>query len=122
MTLVTDSERAQAVADVRAIILAAGQDAHVSPSGSRGNGSMARMRPSMRRSGVTIPVECVPTPPEELSQKIDGTAHALPDADIRVQDRLAMDGVSYRVQAIRPERWFGVVTHQVLSLVRVHGC
>ena len=118
MTLVTDSERAQAVADVRAIILAAGQDAHVSRPAT-GERLYGTDEADYAPVGV-IPVECVPTPPEELSQKIDGTAHALPDADIRVQDRLTIDGVSYRVQAIHPERWFGVVTHQVLSLVRLH--
>jgi hypothetical protein len=119
MTLVSDSERAQAVADVRAIILAAGQEALVSRPvpGERLFGSDAAEWAEVE----TIPVECVPTPPEELSQKIDGTAHALPDADVQPQDRIDIDGQTYRVQAIRPERWFGVVTHQVLSLVRLHG-
>jgi len=119
MTLVSDSERAQAVADVRAIILAAGQEVSVS-----------RPVPGERLYGAdeaeyaavgVLPVECVPTPPEELAQKIDGTAHALPEADVQPQDRLVLDGVIYRVQAIREERWFGAVTHQVLSLVRLHG-
>jgi len=119
MTCVSEVERQQAVADVRAIILAAGQEAQVS-----------RPVPGERLFGIdateyaavgTIPVECVPTPPEELAQKIDGTAHVLPDADVLVQDRLVIAGVVYRVQAVRPERWFGVVTHQVLSLVCLHG-
>ena len=120
MSLISETERAQAVADVRAIILAAGQEAAVSRPvpGERLFGSDAA---EYAEVGM-IPVECVPTPPEELSQKIDGTAHALPDADVQPQDRLTIDGVTYRVQAIRPERWFGVVTHQVVSLVRLHGC
>jgi hypothetical protein len=119
VSLVTESERAQAVADIRAIILAAGQEALLS-----------RPVPGERLYGAddadaapvgAIPVECVPTPPEELSQKIDGTAHILPEADVQPQDRLAIAEVTYRVQAIREERWFGVVTHKVLSLVRRHG-
>ena len=120
MTLVTDVERVQAVADVRAIIQAAGQEALVSRPvpGERLFGTDAAEYAEVG----AIPLEWVPTPPEELSQKIDGTAHALPDADVQPQDRLALGGVIYRVQAIRPERWFGVVTHQVLSLVRLHGC
>ena len=120
MTLVSEHERAQAVADVRAIILAAGQEAQVSRpvAGERLFGTDAAEYAPV---GI-MPLECVPTPPEELSQKIDGTAHVLPDADVQVQDRLSMAGVTYRVQAIRPERWFGVVTHQVVSLVRMHGC
>ena len=120
MSIISRQEYDQAIADVRAIILAAGQDAHVSRPVT-GEQLYGTDEAEYALVG-TIPLECVPTPPEELSQKIDGTAHALPDADIRVQDRLTIDGVSYRVQAIRPERWFGVVTHQVLSLVRVHGC
>ncbi len=120
MSLVTESERAQAVADVRAIILAAGQEALVT-----------RPVPGERLYGAddaeyapvgAIPVECVPTPPEELSQKIDGTAHVLPEADVQPQDRLAIAGMTYRVQAIREECWFGVATHKTLSLVRLHGC
>ena len=120
MMLVTDQERQQAQADVRAIILTAGQEASVS-----------RPVPGERLYGAdeaeyaavgVIPVECVPTPPEELAQKIDGTAHVLPDADVQPQDRLAIAGITYRVQAIREERWFGAVTHKVLSLVRLHGC
>lgn len=119
MNCVSEAEQRQAVADVRAIILAAGQQALVS-----------RPAPGERLYGAddapyvavgAIPVECVPTPPEELAQKIDGTAHVLPEAEVRVQDRLQLGDVYYRVQAIREERWFGVVTHQVLSLVRMYG-
>jgi len=120
MTLVTDSERAQAVTDVRDIILAAGQQAQVSRpvAGERlfgaDEGEYAPVGP--------IALELVPTPPEELAQKIDGTAHALPEADVVEQDRLTLDDAVYRVQAVREERWFGVVTHKVLSLVKLHGC
>jgi hypothetical protein len=32
---------------------------------------------------AVMPVECVPTPPEALAQQVDGTAHVLPDADVR---------------------------------------
>ena len=119
MNSTSEAERQQAVADIRAIILDAEQQAVVS-----------RAAPGERLYGAdeaeyaavgAIPVECVPTPPEELSQKIDGTAHVLPDAEVSAQDRLSIDGVTYRVQAVREERWFGVVTHKVLSLVRIHG-
>ena len=120
MSGTSEAERRQALADVRAIILAAGQEAQVSRpvAGERLYGTDAAEYAPVG----AISLECVPTPPEELSQKIDGTAHLLPDADVQVQDRLSMAGVTYRVQAIRPELWFGVVTHQVVSLVRLHGC
>lgn len=120
MSGTSDAERRQAVADIRTIILDAEQQAVVS-----------RAVPGERLYGAdeaeyavvgTIPVECVPTPAEELTQKIDGTAHALPEADVAAQDRLTLGDTTYRVQAVREERWFGVVTHKVLSLVTIHGC
>jgi len=116
---VSETEQRQAVADVRAIILAAGQQA-----------AIMRAVPGERLYGTdesefitigVIPVECVPTPPEELAQKIDGTANVLPEADVLAKDHLTVGGQPYRVQAVREERWFGVVTHKVISLVRFHG-
>jgi len=116
---VSNAEQRQAVADVRAIILAAGQQAVVMRAlpGERLYSSDAAEFATLG----TIPVECVPTPAEELAQKIDGTANVLPEADVQAKDHLTIGGLPYRVQAVREERWFGVVTHQVVSLVRVHG-
>ncbi|HEY3415638.1 MAG TPA: hypothetical protein VGM23_02025 [Armatimonadota bacterium] len=119
MNCVSETERRQAVADVRAIILASGQHAVV-----------MRAVPGEPLYGAddaeyatvgTIPVECVPTPPEELAQKIDGTANVLPEADVLGKDQLTIGSVPYRVQSVREERWFGVVTHKVVSLVQLHG-
>lgn len=120
MALVTDAERAQTIADVRALILAAEQGALLSRavSGERLYGTDEAEYVSVGE----LPVECVSTPPEDLAQKIDAKANVLPEADVQTQDRLLIDGVTYRVQAIREERWFGVITHKVLSLVRLHGC
>lgn len=120
MSGTSEAERRQAVADIRAIILDANQQAVVSRAvdGERLYGTDAADYAVIG----TIPVECVPTPAEELPQKIDGTAHALPDADVLAQDRMTLGGTTYRVQAVREERWFGVVTHKVLSLVTLHGC
>jgi len=119
MSSVSEAEQRQAVADVRTIILAAGQRAMVmrEMSGERLYGADDAEYAMIG----TIPVECVPTPPEELAQKIDGTANVLADADVQAKDHLTIGGLPYRVQAVREERWFGVVTHKVLSLVRFHG-
>ncbi len=119
MSCVSETEQRQAVADVRAIILAAGQQA-----------AIMRAVPGEHLYGTdesefatigTIPVECVPTPPDELAQKIDGTANVLPEADVQAKDHLTVGCLPYRVQTVREERWFGVVTHKVVSLVRFHG-
>lgn len=118
MNCVSETEQRQAVADVRAIILASRQHAVVMREvpGERLFGSDDAAYATIG----TIPVECVPTPPDELAQKIDGTANVLPEADVLAKDRLTVDNLPYRVQAVREERWFGVVTHKVVSLVRVH--
>jgi hypothetical protein len=63
----------------------------------------------------------VPTPPADLAGKIDATASVLPDADIRAEDRLEINGVMFRIQTVTPESLFGIVTHQRLELVRLHG-
>lgn len=119
MTCVSEAERRQAVADVRDIILAARQQAVVMRAvpGERLYGSDDAEFATIG----TIPVECIPTPPEELTQKIDGTANVLPEADVQAKDHVTVGGLPYRVQAVREVSWFGVVTHKVLSLVRVHG-
>jgi hypothetical protein len=119
MNCVSEVEQRQAVADVRAIILAAGQQAVIMRAvpGERLYGSDDAEYATVG----TISVECVPTPPEELAQKIDGTANVLPEADVLAKDHLTVGGLPYRVQAVREERWFGVVTHKVVSLVRFHG-
>jgi len=118
MSCVSEAEQRQAIADVRAIILAAGQQAVImrAVAGERLYGSDEAEFSTVG----TIPVECVPTPPEELAQKIDGTANVLPEADVQTKDHLTIGGLPYRVQTVREERWFGVVTHKVVSLVRVH--
>lgn len=119
MNCVSEIEQRQAVVDVRAIILAAGQQAVIMRE-VVGERLYASDESEFTTVG-TIPIECVPTPAEELSQKIDGTANVLPEADVLVKDHLTVAGLPYRVQAVREERWFGVVTHKVVSLVRIYG-
>ena len=120
MNCVSETEKRQAAADVRAIILAAGQEA-----------AIMRVMPGEKlyasdEAGFTmvdlIPVEFVPTPADELAQKIDATANVLPIADVLPKDHLTIGRLLYRVQSVREESWFGVMTHKVLSLVKLHGC
>ena len=69
----------------------------------------------------TFLLEFIETPPEDLAQKIDASACVLPELDIRAEDRISVGDDKFRVQAVQPERCFGVVTHQVIKLVRLHG-
>lgn len=119
MSLLTDPERNRAAEDVRALILSSGQEALLlrAVPGERLYGSDDA---SYAEVG-TIPLEFVETPPEDLNNKIDAVACVLPDADVRPEDHVRADGGEFRLQTVEEERLFGVVTHKVLKLVRLHG-
>jgi hypothetical protein len=117
--MLSEAERTQAVADVRALIVGSGQRATVwrAVPGERLFGSDAAGREMVGE----VAIELLPDPPEDLGQKVDATASLLPDADVRTEDHLVIDGETYRVQSLQPERLFGAVTHVVAALVRVHA-
>lgn len=66
-------------------------------------------------------LEFISTPPADLAGKIDATASVLPGEDVRAEDRLEIGGVTFRIQTVKPESLFGIVTHQHLELVKIHG-
>ena len=130
MSLLTDNEKIQAAEDVRDLILASGQEAILlrSQPGGRLYGS----DDATYTEAGSFPLEFVETPPEDLNNKIDAVACVLPDVDIRPEDHLrapacrdvrgaGRDDGEFRVQTVEEERLFGVVTHKVLKLVRLHG-
>jgi hypothetical protein len=45
----------------------------------------------------------------------------LPALDVRPEDRVRSGADVFRVQTVVEERLFGVATHKVLKLVRIHG-
>ena len=119
MNLLSDLEKAAAAGDVGELILASGQVA-----------ALLRAAPGERLYGSddaafveveTFPLEFVETPPEDLANKIDATACVLPGLDVRPEDRVQNGADTFRVQTAAAERLFGVVTHKVLKLVRIHG-
>ena len=117
--LLTDKEKAAAVNDVAELISASGLTATVQriSSGERLYGSDDETYSDV----AAIPVELNETPPVELSGKIDALAYVLMDADIRCEDRFKVGEVVYKIQTIEEERFFGVVTHKSLQLVKLHG-
>jgi hypothetical protein len=117
--MLTAIEKAQAAADVRALILASGQ-----------TGRLLRSQPGERLFGSDeaafgevgqIPLELVRTPPEDIARSIDATASVLPEADVRAEDRIELGGTVYRIQTVEEQRLFGVLTHKALKLVLLHG-
>jgi hypothetical protein len=119
VSLLSDPEKDAAAGDVKELILACGQEA-----------ALMRAVPGERLYGSDdasfaevdiFPLEFIETPPEDLANKIDATACVLPGLDVRAEDRVKSGADVFRVQTIVEERLFGVVTHKVLKLVRIHG-
>ena len=69
----------------------------------------------------TFMLELSETPPKDLAKQIDALACVLNELDVRVEDRVRYAGCDYRVQTVAPQSLFGIVTHKVLELVRLHG-
>ena len=119
MSLLTPHEAAQAVADVRCMILAAGRQGTLWRTVA-GEGLFGHEDEAFAPMGE-IALELRRTPPERLPGGIDAVAAVLPEADARAQDRLQIEDETYRVQTVVEERLFGAVTHKSLQLVNVHG-
>lgn len=69
----------------------------------------------------TFPLEFTETPLVDVAKRADALASVLPELDVRVEDRVHLQGRDYRVQTIAPQSLFGVLTHKVVELVALHG-
>ena len=118
MTLLTGREKAQSKEDVRRMIIASGQEAALSRC-DPGENLFGHEDETFVEVG-TIHVEMNRTPPDDLPGDIDAVASALPEADVRAEDRLEIESETYRVQTVIEERLFGAVTHKALRLVKIH--
>jgi hypothetical protein len=119
LRLLSDVEKAAAAADVRELITSSGQTATLlrkqigeSLYGSD-EGEFAEVS--------AFQLEMSETPPKDLGKQADALASVLPELDVRVEDRVRFAGSDYRVQTVAPQSLFGVLTHKVLDLVRLHG-
>jgi hypothetical protein len=117
--LLTEPEKEQAVRDVRELIISSGITASVLRvvSGENLYGSDDQEYAQL----AVIPVEIVHTPPEDLAGKIDATVSVLPEADVLPEDRLQIETVTYRIQTLEEEHFFGATTHKSIKLVKIHG-
>ncbi len=119
MSLLSNEERAAAARDVRELILGSGQEVVLlrSTPGEKLYGSDDEAFTEVGR----FPGEIVLAPAKDLKQDIDGVASVLPELDIRPEDRLRFGGIDYRVQTVKDESLFGIVTHRIAEMVRIHG-
>lgn len=119
MSLLSDYEKTEAVADVARLITSSGQTVMVQriAPGER----LFSSDDELFNDLVEIPAEINETPAEDLADTIDATCSVLPDTDVQREDRLVIGGKIYRIQTIEPEYFFGTVTHKSLELVKIHG-
>lgn len=119
MAILTNTEMTSAAAEVRELITASGQEAAL----LRKDGDEALYGSDDGEFGEVcrFPLEFSETPQEDLAKAVDGSACVLPDLDARVEDRVRFAGVDYRVQTVAEQSLFGVITHKMLELVKVHG-
>jgi hypothetical protein len=126
--ILTEAEKAAVVADVREMILAAGQKGRrlVPPaSGERLYGSDEQ---DYADAGE-IAYEFGPTPQETLkAMGADAVISVLPEQEIEPDNRVTFEGggathlgvSTFKVIAVIEERLFGVVTHKMVHLVKHH--
>ncbi|HRT95147.1 MAG TPA: hypothetical protein P5532_12040 [Planctomycetota bacterium] len=129
MGILTEAEKAAIVADVREMILAAGQKGRrlVPPaSGERLYGSDEQEY----QDAGEFDCEFVPTPHETLrAMGADAVISVLPEQEIEVGDRVTFEGggaahlgvSTFKVITVVEERLFGLVTHKTVQLVKHHG-
>ncbi|CAM2066722.1 hypothetical protein SCOR_15185 [Sulfidibacter corallicola] len=116
MTVLTEVEKASVARDVRDLIEGSGQRATLlRVTGAKLYGSDDQATEPIGE----IPIELVETPSVNLSDNVDATGHVLPEADVRPTDRIRLAGATYRVQTVKPQNLFGVITHQVVTLIHL---
>ena len=112
--MLTEAEKASVARDVWDLIVGSGQTATLlRVTGAKLYGSDDQ---AVEPIGE-IPIELVESPAINLSDNVDATGHVLPEADVRPTDRIRLAGTMYRVQTVKPQNLFGVITHQVVALI-----
>ena len=109
----------QAARDVAWLIRQAGTVANVSRPTKTGDGSFYGSHEASETSVGEVPIEMRDLPPKDLAELgADAVAAVLPDAGIVENDFVEVAGVRYRASEVKPQRFFGTVTHVDLHLVR----
>lgn len=119
MGLISDSEMTMAASDVRELITSSDQTA-----------TLLRRQDDENLYGsddgefvevCVFPLELTWSPSKYITNNADGLACVLPELDVRAEDRVRIDGCDFRVQTVVSQPLFGVITHTVIELVKLHG-
>lgn len=119
MRLLSDEEKAAATSDIRELITSSGQTAALLRKSSSEN--LYGSDEGEFLEVCTFALEFTATPPIDIAKRADALACVLPELDVRAEDRVRFEGRDYRTQSVAEQPLFGVVTHKVLELVKLHG-
>ena len=126
MAILSDAEKTAAVADVREMILAAGQKGHRLVPPSTGERLYGSDEQEYEDAGEFV-YEFVPKPQETLkAMGADAVISVLPEQELEVNDRVTFEGAgakhlgtdTFKVITVVEERLFGAVTHKTVQLVK----
>ena len=128
MGILTQAEKAAVLADVREMILAAGQKGRRLVPPASGEKLYGSDEPDYTDAGE-FAYEFVPTPQETLkAMGADAVISVLPEQEIEAGDRVTSEGggaahlgvTLFKVLTVVEERLFGLVTHKTIQLVKHH--
>ena len=128
MGILTQAEKAAVLADVREMILAAGQKGRRLVPPASGEKLYGSDEPDYTDAGE-FAYEFVPTPQETLkAMGADAVISVLPEQEIEAGDRVTSEGggaahlgvTLFKVLTVVEERLFGLVTHKTVQLVKHH--
>ena len=109
----------QAARDVAWLIRQTGTVARVTRPQAAGAGSFYGKHEVDEVLVGDVPIEMRDLPAKDLAELgCDAVAAVLPDAGIQENDFVEVADVRYRVSEVKPQRFFGTVTHVDLHLVR----
>ena len=111
--------RHQAQREVRWLILQSRVTAQVTRPQTAGEGTFFGAAESGEEQLGAVPIEMQDLPPKDLTEiGADAVASVLPDAGVHENDFLAVGETRYRVTEVKPQNFFGAVTHLELHLER----
>ena len=109
----------QAARDVAWLIRQADTLARVTRPQSAGTGTFFGPHKPTEDTVGEVPIEMRDLPAKDLAEiGADAVAAVLPDAGVAENDFVDVAGNRYRVSEVKPQRFFGTVTHVDLHLVR----